>query len=101
MLYVIHGIDKPQSPLREELIDEHRRYLDASSVTIVSSGPLLDETDGQMIGSLVIVDCQGRDEVDAMMADEPFNLAGLYESLHINLWHQRVGAFSQTQEAAE
>ncbi len=101
MLYVIHGIDKPQSPLREDLIDEHRRYLDASPVTVVSSGPLLDETDGRMIGSLVIVDCEGRDEVDAMMADEPFNLAGLYESLHINHWHQRVGAFSETQEAAE
>lgn len=101
MLYVIHGIDKPQSPIREQLIDEHRSYLNSSPVTIVSSGPLLDEADGRMIGSLVIVDCKGRDEVDALMADEPFNLAGLYESLHINLWHQRVGAFDHHKEAAE
>ena len=101
MLFVIHGIDKPQSPLREQLIDEHRAYLASSPATIVSSGPLLDETDGRMIGSLVIVDCAGRHEVDALMADEPFNLAGLYESLHINLWHQRVGAFDQPKEAAE
>lgn len=101
MLFVIHGLDKPQSPLRDQLIDQHRSYLAKSPVTIVSSGPLLSDTGGQMIGSLVIVDCADRDEVDALMADEPFNRAGLYESLHINRWQQRVGSFAGEAEAAQ
>ena len=99
MLFVIHGLDKLQSPLRKQLIDQHRSYLAESPVTIVSSGPLLNDIDGQIIGSLVIVDCAHRAEVDALMADEPFNRAGLYESLHINRWQQRSGSLHETSIA--
>lgn len=101
MLFVIHGIDKPRSPVREQLIDEHRAYLAASPIHIVASGPLMDDQKDQMIGSVVIVDCDGRSEVDELMADEPFNRAGLYESLHINRWHQRVGDIAGHESAAQ
>ncbi|MEM9685271.1 MAG: YciI family protein [Pseudomonadota bacterium] len=95
MLYVIHGVDKPHSPIREALIDEHRAYLEACPLDIVASGPLVDETGTRMIGSVVVVDCAHRGEVDRMMADEPFNRAGLYESLHVNRWFQRVGEIAE------
>ncbi len=91
MLFVIHGIDKPNSPLREKLIEAHRAYLAASPLKIVASGPLVDDQNKQMTGSVVIVECDSRDDVDELMTSEPFNVAGLYESLHINRWHQRVG----------
>lgn len=95
MLYVVHGVDKPHSPIREALIEEHRAYLAACPLNIVASGPLVDETGTRMIGSIVVVDCAHRGEVDRMMADEPFNRAGLYESLHVNRWHQRVGQIAE------
>ena len=91
MLFVIHGVDKPRSPLREQFIDEHRAYLAAIPIRIIASGPLMDDRGEQMIGSLIIVDCENRSAVDRLMADEPFNRAGLYENLKINRWHQRVG----------
>ena len=93
MLFVIHGLDKPQSRLREQHIEQHRQYLNDSPVRVISSGPLVSEVSGQMIGSLVIVDCDDRQAVDAFMADEPFNRLGLYQSLHIHCWQQRVGEF--------
>jgi len=66
--------------------------LSASPMAIAASGPLMDDAGEQMIGSVIIVDCAGRGDVDRFMADEPFNRAGLYESLHVNRWYQRVGA---------
>ena len=97
MLYVIHGIDKPHSPLRAQLIEEHRAYLALSKIHIVASGPLLDDRD-RMIGSVVVVECDNRQQVDELMLNEPFNKAGLYESLHINRWHQRLGNIHSVQE---
>ncbi len=99
MLFVIHGIDKPRSPLRNQLIDEHRAYLDASPIRIIASGPLMDNRGEQMIGSVIVVYCENRSAVDQFMDDEPFNLAGLYESLTINRWHQRVGDITHQEQA--
>jgi len=98
MLFIIHGIDKPFSPLRAQLIEEHRAYLAATQLNIVASGPLVDDQSDQMIGSVVVVECENRDEVDSLMAREPFNIAGLYESLHINRWQQRVGDITETEK---
>ena len=99
MLFVIHGIDKPRSPLREQFIDEHRAYLATSPIDIIASGPLMDDRGEQMIGSVIIVNCENRSAVDRFMADEPFNLAGLYENLKINRWHQRVGDIARQEYA--
>ena len=97
MLFVIHGVDKPRSPLREKFIDEHRAYLAASPIRIMASGPLMDDQGEQMIGSVIIVDCENRSAVDRLMADEPFNRVGLYENLKINRWYQRVGDITQAR----
>ena len=91
MLFVIYGIDKPDSPIRNRLIDQHRAHMDAGPIRVVASGPLMDDQGEQMVGSSIIVDCENRRMVDQVMVDEPFNVAGLYESLTINRWHQRVG----------
>ena len=98
MLFVIHGIDKPGSRLRNQLIDEHRAYLAAGPIRTIASGPLMDDWGEQMIGSS-IVDCENRSVVDRFMVDEPFTLAGLYETLTINRWHQRVGDIADHEHA--
>jgi uncharacterized protein YciI len=90
MMFVIHALDKPLSPLRGQLIDQHRQYLSSCPFNVLQSGPLLDDKDETMIGSLIIVDCPGCDDVEQFMGKEPFNIAGLYESLNIHRWHQRV-----------
>ena len=59
----------------------------------------MDDRGEQMIGSVIIVNCENRSAVDRFMADEPFNLAGLYENLKINRWHQRVGDIARQEYA--
>jgi len=43
MLFVIYGIDKPDSPIRNRLIDQHRAHMDAGPIRVVASGPLMDD----------------------------------------------------------
>jgi maleylacetate reductase len=86
MLYVIHGFDKPRSSIRNRLIGEHHAYLAASGLCIVGSGPLMDDPDETPIGTVIIADCASRTEAARIMAAEPFNRAGLFESLHITRW---------------
>ncbi|MGR3344296.1 MAG: YciI family protein [Paracoccaceae bacterium] len=90
MMFVIHALDKPLSPLRSQLIDEHRQYLSGCPFDVLQAGPLMDDMGETMIGSLIIVDCSAREDVEHFMAEEPFNAAGLYECLNIHCWHQRV-----------
>jgi uncharacterized protein YciI len=94
MLFVIHAIDKPLSPLRSQLIEAHRNYLAACPFAVLQSGPLMNDNGETMIGSLIIVDCKERIDVERFMASEPFNISGLYESLNISHWHQRVNTVS-------
>ncbi|MEM8837511.1 MAG: YciI family protein [Pseudomonadota bacterium] len=98
MFFVVLGVDKPQSPLRQQLIDEHRTYLKKSPIPVISAGPLMDENRGDMIGSLIILESTSREDVEDLMADEPFNRAGLFQILHIHRWHQKVGAFQKEKE---
>ena len=93
MLFVIHGIDKPNNQIRERLIDKHRKYLDNSPLKILFSGPLVEDDSDKMIGSLIILDAANREEVDELIAREPMNKAGLYESLNITRCYQRKGSF--------
>jgi peroxiredoxin/uncharacterized protein YciI len=89
MLYVIHGVDKPRSPVRARLAEAHQSYLTTSGLGIVGSGPLMDDAGESVIGTVIIVDCADRGEIVRIMANEPFNRAGLYESLHITRWEGR------------
>jgi maleylacetate reductase len=89
MLYVIHGVDKPRSPIRDRLIDAHHAYLASSGLSIVGSGPLMDDLGETPIGTVIIADCASRTEAARIMAAEPFNRAGLYESLQITRWAAR------------
>jgi uncharacterized protein YciI/peroxiredoxin len=89
MLYVVHGVDKPRSSLRDRLAEAHRSYLATSGLGIVGSGPLMDDLGDAAIGTVIIAECASRAEIARIMANEPFNRAGLYESLHITRWEGR------------
>jgi uncharacterized protein YciI/peroxiredoxin len=88
MLFVVHGVDKPRSSVRDRLAEAHRSYLATSGLGIVGSGPLMDDPGDAAIGTVIIADCASRAEIARIMANEPFNRAGLYESLHITRWEE-------------
>lgn len=95
MIFVIHGLDKPLSSLRDQLAQAHHAYLERCSgaqdaVEILHAGPLLDDAGKRMIGTMIIVECGGRRDVDHFLAGEPFNRGGLFESLQVIRWHKQV-----------
>ena len=91
MLFVIHMIDRPESvDLRAEVADAHREFVGAHLDTMYLGGPLLADDGTTAIGSLIIKDFPDRVAAVAFIAGEPYNKAGLFESVTIRAFHPVV-----------
>ena len=77
-------IDRPHSDdLREATTDAHRAYVMAATDGMYLGGPLLSDDGEMMVGSLIIKEFTGRAEAQAFVDAEPYNVAGLFESVTI------------------
>ncbi len=82
MLFVIHALDKPDSlELRQETRPAHLEFL--ADFTISVGGPIKDEN-GEMCGSLIILDVEDRAGAEAFVAGDPYGQAGLFQSVNIH-----------------
>ncbi len=87
MLFVIHMIDRPDAAeLRSSLSDDHLRFVGGHLDAMYLGGPLLADDGETPIGSLIIKEFADRAEAVAFMADEPYNRAGLFESVTIRVF---------------
>jgi uncharacterized protein len=96
MLFSIMLLDKPgASALRTQMRPEHKTYLTLVQDRIAFAGPLTSDDGQHMVGSLLVIDFNSRQDVMTWMAAEPFNGAGLYAATSVhaftNLWAQKVG----------
>ena len=53
---------------------------------IVARGPLLDDGGERTIGSLILLDVTNKTDAEAFWAGEPFNRAGVYETVTMERW---------------
>ncbi len=91
-LYVLTCVDKTQSlALRMATREAHLAYVGEKSAAIRAAGPLLDD-EGQMNGSLFIMDCPDVGAVEAFSQADPYRRAGLFETVEIRPWRQTIGA---------
>jgi uncharacterized protein len=95
MLFVIHAIDRPGA-LADRLshYDAHKTFLgEAAShgVTIVMSGPLMDDAGAAMIGSMLLVEAPDRASVERFNQADPFHAAGIWETVTITRFNRRQG----------
>ena len=88
MYYIVHCIDKPNSA-RAEFQKEHRSHLESQPLKIFTAGPLMDDRAENMIGSMLIFECDSREQIDAFLAAEPFNKAGVFEQVNVHRWDRR------------
>jgi uncharacterized protein YciI len=89
-LFVITAFDNPGAlQVRIDTRDTHLAYLNASGMVKVA-GPLLD-ADGQMIGSLLIVEAQDKAAAQAFADADPYKLAGLFARSELHGWRHSVG----------
>lgn len=90
MLVALIARDKPGAlQVRLENRPAHVAYL-KSSKAIQQAGPLLDPQ-GEMAGSLIILDVADMAEAQAWIADDPYGKAGLFESVELIPWNRVIG----------
>ncbi len=94
MYFVIYALDRPDAAdLRAKTRPAHREYMhsDGLPVTLLLAGPLLASDGVTMVGSLIVVEADRREDVDAFSARDPYRLAGLVGSVSIRPWNWTTG----------
>jgi uncharacterized protein YciI len=95
MLFVIHALDRPGAlPDRLAHLEAHRAFLTnaaAHSVTIVMAGPLIDDGDLTMIGSLLLVEAPDRATVEQFNQADPLYAAHIWATVTITRFNRRLG----------
>jgi uncharacterized protein len=84
MLFTIMMLDKPDSAaLREATGPAHRAYMMANAAGMRLGGPLFAADAETVTGSMAIKEFADRAAAEAFVAQEPYNQAGLFETLII------------------
>jgi uncharacterized protein YciI len=96
VIFVFHLLDRPDAAaLRARTRDAHVAYLSLLADRIAFAGPLLSDDGAAMIGSLLVIEFPDRAAAEQWQADEPYTLAGVYQSSSVlpfkNLWPQKAG----------
>ncbi len=84
MLFAIHMLDRPGSAeLRSATSSAHRDFVGRHLDAMYLGGPLLADDGETTIGSLIVMDFPDRESAVAFIAEEPYNRAGLFESVTV------------------
>ena len=93
-LYALHCVDKPNSlELRMANRPAHLAYVGARKDDVKLAGPLLDD-EGNMAGSMLILDVADRAEAEAFAAGDPYGQAGLFERVDIHVFKATLGGLA-------
>ena len=91
MHFVALCADKPGSvQLRLDVRPSHVEWLKGHLEQVKIAGPFLDPA-GQMIGSMLILDCADEAAAQALLASDPYANAGLFASVDLRPWRWVVG----------
>lgn len=66
----------------------HLDYIKATGI-VAMAGPLIE--DGQMCGSLIILDTDSLDAAKAWVSGDPYGKAGLFDSVSVTEWKKVIG----------
>ena len=90
MLIALMANDKSGAlQTRKDNRDAHLAYI-AETGVVAQAGPLLDG-DGQMAGSLVILDVEDMKAAESWASNDPYALAGLFETVTLTQWNKVIG----------
>lgn len=87
MLFAIICHDKKgHGHVRAENRPAHLDYLKGYADKAYAVGPMLGDDGESMIGSLLILDLADRAAAEDFAANDPYNQAGLFESVTVSRW---------------
>lgn len=90
MRFALIAKDKPGAlEVRKANRDAHVAYLKSTDAVEIA-GPFLDDN-GEMCGSLIILDLPDMAAAEAWAAQDPYKAAGLFQSVEITAWNKVIG----------
>ncbi|MCX7558214.1 YciI family protein [Sulfitobacter sp. F26204] len=90
MLICLIAHDKPAAlPVRKENRDAHLAYIDSTGC-VTLAGPLKNGQ-GEMCGSMIVLDLPDMAAAENWAANDPYAKAGLFESVTLHEWVKVVG----------
>ena len=93
MLFALICLDKPNSSaVRQEARPRHLAYIEARKDAVRVAGPFTSEDGASMLGSLIILEAADIGAARAFAANDPYTLAGLFDSVEIKPWRWTIGA---------
>jgi len=91
MMFVIHMTDRPDAAeVRASVAEAHQEFLGDHVDAMWVGGPLLDDDGTTAVGSMMIMDFSDRAAAVEFIEQEPFNQAGVFESVVIRAFHPVV-----------
>lgn len=86
-MFALRAVDKPNSlELRLATRPAHLDYWKDRMDKIVLGGPILDD-EGKPAGSLMVFEVADKAEAEALVAADPYALAGLFGEVAITGWN--------------
>lgn len=93
MHFLFYCVDKPDhAHVRAANREAHLAYVGGFKDRLLLAGPTLSEDGGGMTGSLLVLDFPDRAAAEAFAADDPYNKAGLFETVEIKPWRKTLPA---------
>ena len=92
-LFVISWMDKPgHRPVRMANREAHLEYVRETGVVRLG-GPFLGP-DGEMAGSMIVIEAEDLETAKAWHALDPYRTAGLFDVSEVKPWRITVGAIA-------
>lgn len=85
-LYMVYRVDRDDgqaAAIRAATRPAHRAYMDQFAARVRLGGPILG-ADGQGCGGLMLIEAESEQAVREMVANDPFELAGLSARIDIH-----------------
>lgn len=92
LLFAALCYDRPANlDLRMSTRAAHLAFLEKHAARVKLGGPFLD-ADDKPVGSMLILECENEAQARALLAEDPYAQAGLFERVELRPWKRVVGA---------
>jgi len=89
MPFLIETFDKPNhADVRVRERDVHLAFLARNKALLLACGAKLNDDGSNAGGGIYIIDVETREEAERFIAQDPFTLIGLFESVKIVRWRK-------------
>jgi len=90
--YFFYGRDRPGAgQLRFQTMELHWAFMDGYADQMIARGPTLSAPDGEMTGSMHLVDLPDPQAAHVFAFEEPFYRAGVFSEVLVRRWRNELG----------